>query len=194
VKVKSHAEFERILAAMKRAERYANPWTGTIFRSAPPKWAAGPDMLAGVGSLKSGARFNAPGSFPAVYGSSTPELAMSESLAYQRRAGLPVEQALPLVFKAISVKVMRLFDLTEPATLDLIGLTAAQLRAEPWWIARAHGQESLTQAVGRAAYDCRIQAIAAPSAHATDHGHNIVVFPDHLRPPSRIDVLRRRPN
>jgi hypothetical protein len=70
-------------------------------------------MITGAGSMKSGGRFNAAGRFPAVYGSTTPELAMIESLAYQRRAGLPVQRAMPLVFKAISVRVERQLNLTE---------------------------------------------------------------------------------
>src|SRR5580700_2866942 len=104
---KEHPDFPRLLEAIKVAAGRARPWAGTIFRSAPPKWATGKEMLTGVGSMKSGARFNAPGSFPAIYGSTTPELAMIESLAYQRRAGLPVERALPLVFKAIFVQAER---------------------------------------------------------------------------------------
>jgi RES domain-containing protein len=191
VKVKEHPEFARLLAAMKVAVSRVYPWTGTIYRSAPPKWAAGRDMLTGRGNMASGARFNAPGSYPAVYGSTTPELAMMETLAYQRRAGLPVEQAMPLVFKAISVKVERLLDLRNPDVLASLGTTIDQLRTESWWLFRARGEESLTQAIGRAAHACRVQAILAPSAHSPDHGHNIIVLPDHLHPPSRLIVLRR---
>ena len=81
---KEHPDFPRLLEAMKVVAGRARPWAGNIFRSAPPKWATGKEMLTGVGSMKSGARLNAPGSFPAIYGSTTPELAMIESLAYQR--------------------------------------------------------------------------------------------------------------
>ena len=140
--------------------------------------------------MKAGARFNAPDSFPAVYGSTTPELAMIESLAYQRRAGLPVERALPLVFKAILVEVERLLDLTDVAVLADLGMTADQLRMEAWWLARARGEESLTQAVGRAAHACGVQALRVDSAHTSDHGHNVIVLPDHISPPSRLKVLR----
>src|SRR5436309_3296897 len=76
-------------------------WNGVIYGSAPPRWSAGRNIITGAGSMKAGARFNTTGSFPIVYGSTTPELAMIESLAFQRRAGVPVEQAMPLVFKAI---------------------------------------------------------------------------------------------
>jgi RES domain-containing protein len=151
-------------------------------------------MLTGIGSMKSGARFNAPGSFPAVYGSTTPELAMIETLAYQRRAGLPVERALPLVFKAIAVDVERALDLADGAVMRELGVTADQIRTEAWWLARARGEESLTQAVGRAAHACGdVQLLLAASAQTPSHGHNVIALPDRVRPPSRLKVLRRPP-
>jgi hypothetical protein len=98
---------------------------------------------------------------------------------------------MPLVFKAISVDVQRCVDLTEAVVLADIGLTLDQIRTETWWLARARGEESLTQAIGRAAHDCGIQSLLAASAHAVDQGINVIVLPDHLKPPSRVAVLRR---
>ena len=103
--MKEHPDFGSLLVAMKALIHRARPWSGDIYRSAPPKWATGKHMLMGRGSKIAGARFNAAGTFPAVYGSTTPELAMIESLAFQRRAGLPIYSAMPLVFKAISVEL-----------------------------------------------------------------------------------------
>jgi len=191
VTIRDHKEYPRLLAAMKVAARHFRPWSGVIYRSAPPKWAAGHDMLTGAGSMKSGARFNAPGRFPAVYGSTTPELAMIESLAYQRRSGLPVERAMPLVFKAISVYVERLLDLSDPTVLTDLRVTAHQLLADPWWSSRARGEESLSQAVGRAAHAHAVQALRVGSAHTSDHGFNVVALPGHVRPPSLLKVLHR---
>lgn len=185
-----HPEYPKLLAAVRRLESRLAPWAGTVFRSAPPKWSSARDMLTGMGSMKSGARFNAPGSFPAVYGSTTPELAMRESLAYQRRAGLPPERALPLVFKAIAVEVWRCLDLTDPGKLAELSVIADVLRNEAWWLFRARGEESLTQAVGRAAHACRVEAILTPSAHSAGPNGNLVLFPDHIRPPSVVRVLR----
>ncbi|MDB5323780.1 MAG: hypothetical protein JWN40_5411 [Phycisphaerales bacterium] len=189
--LKLHPDYDALLGAMKIAAARVCPWSGVIYRSAPPKWSAGRDMLTGVGSMKSGARFNAPGSFPAIYGSTTPELAMIESLAYQRRAGLPVQRALPLVFKAINVEVERLLNLMDATVLSDLGLTADQPRTEQWWLARARCEESLSQAIGRAAHACRVEAILVASAHTTDHGFNVIALPDHIHPPSRLKVLRR---
>lgn len=190
-KVKEHPDYPRLRVAMKRAMPRALSWTGVIYRSAPPKWSAGHDMLTGAGSVNSGARFNAAGSFPMIYGSTTPELAMIESLAFQRRAGLPVEQAMPLVFKAISATVERLVDLTDSAVLADLGVTLDKLRADAWWLARLRDEESLTQAVGRAAHAHRVQALRVASAHTDAHGANILLLPEHISPPSELKVLRR---
>jgi RES domain-containing protein len=190
MKVKEHPQFLRLELAMKDATRHLLNWEGVAYRSAPPKWAAGRDMLTGAGSMKAGARFNAAGSFPMVYSSTTPELAMIESLAFQRRAGLPVDRALPLVFKAIRIKVERLLDLTDAAVLGALSVSANQLLIEPWWLARLQSEESLTQAVGRAAHANQVQALRVASAHSVAHGHNILVFPDHISSPSELKVLR----
>ena len=85
MKAKEHPEYPRLELAMIVAA-HAREWEGVIYRSAPPKWSAGRDLLTGAGSMKAGARFNAQGSFAMVYGSTTPELAMIESLAFQRAA------------------------------------------------------------------------------------------------------------
>ena len=189
--VKEHADYPRLESAIRNIAASARPWNGIIYRSAPPKWAAATHLLTGLGSFKAGGRFNAAGSFPMVYGSTTPELAMIESLAFQRRAGLPVEHALPLVFKAISVKVEWLLDLSDAKVLAAIGLAPSDL-AQPWWLTRLRGEEALTQAFGRAAHASRIQALKVPSAHSADHGHNILLLPDHIMPPSEMKVLRRK--
>jgi hypothetical protein len=116
---------------------------------------------------------------------------MMESLAYQRRAGVPVARALPLVFKAISVKVERMLDLTEAVVLAELGVIVEQLRLEEWWKFRAKGEESFTQAVGRAAYACEIQMLMTASGQSLEHGCNLVVFPDHLLRSDGMRILRK---
>jgi RES domain-containing protein len=164
---------------------------GTIFRSAPPKWASSKNIISGHGSFRSGARFNAPGSFPAVYGSTTPELAMTESLVYQRDAAYPPQYALPLVFKAIEVCVQKMLTLTKTGILDALSLTLDDILKDQWRHARARGEESISQALGRAVRTCGVGALAVPSAHAADRGVNVVLFSDNLAVGS-LKVLRGR--
>jgi RES domain-containing protein len=99
---------------------------------------------------------------------------------------------MPLVFKAIYVEVERSLDFSDSAVLTVLGVTLDQIRTETWWLARARGEESLTQAIGRAAHACGIQALLVPSAHALDQGINAIVLPGHLKPPSGLKVLRHR--
>lgn len=169
------------------------PWSGTIYRSAATQWASGPAMITGAGSFKGGARFNATESFPAVYGSTVPELAMTETLAYLRRANVPAAMAMPLVFKALSVKVERALDLTDPAgVLANLGLSVEQVRQDKWWLSRARREESISQAVGRAAHSAGAQALIALSAHADQSaGVNVIVFPDRLDTSCVFKVLRK---
>src|SRR5439155_14200029 len=130
------------------AADHFQPWQGIIFRSAPPKWASAKHILSGQGSFKSGGRFNAGGSFPAVYGSTTPQLAMAESLAYQHRAKYSLQHAFPLVFKAIEVDVKTALILSNPTLFESLPLTLEQILNDIWWRARARGEESLGQARG----------------------------------------------
>jgi len=189
--VQEHPQYGRLLNSMRTIVLRVRSWSGIVYRSAPPKWSRGRDMLSGLGSMKAGARFNAPGSFPAVYASTTPEPAMVETLAYQRRAGLPVEHALPLVFKAMFVEVERLLDLTDTAALLEAGVATDELRDDAWWLSRSRHQESFTQAIGRAAHACGVQALRVVSAHTPSLGENLVVLPGNIRPPSFLKVLRR---
>jgi hypothetical protein len=98
---------------------------------------------------------------------------------------------MPLVFKAIFINVERLLNLTDAVVVAQLALTVDQLRSDPWWEARARGEESLTQAVGRAAKTSGLQALMAASAQTLDHGSNIIAFPDLIKPPSLIKVVRR---
>src|SRR5580704_7812999 len=102
------------------------------------------------------------------------DLATLESLAYQRRANLPVEQALPLVFKALSVRVERLLDLSDPSVLSKLDTSVEKIRTEKWWLNGARNEESFTQAIGRAAHRFKMQALLSLSSQSLDHGVNII--------------------
>jgi RES domain-containing protein len=190
--VSEHFGFATILAAMKALDRGGciTRWRRTIFRAAPPKWSSGRLITSGIGAQKAGGRFNAPGTFAAVYASTSPELAVRESLAYQRRANLPPELALPLVVKAIEVKVGRAIDLNTEAIVSKLEISSERIKTDPWWVYRAKREESFTQAIGRAAHRCGVQAILAPSSQEAGAAFNVFVLPDHIQLPSYLKVLR----
>lgn len=98
---------------------------------------------------------------------------------------------MPLVFKAIAVDVSRTLDLTDIDLLHEIGIGQAELRENAWWQSRWRGEEAITQAIGRAAHATGVQALIVASAQTLEHGKNLVVFPDHVKRPMELKVLRR---
>ncbi|MCL2640445.1 MAG: RES family NAD+ phosphorylase [Phycisphaerales bacterium] len=178
-KYREHPEYPRLLATMEQVLDRVRPWRGMVYRSALLQWADEQNMLNGLGSMKSGARFNAPGTFPALYTCTSPELVTIESLANQRRAGLPVYQSLPLIIRAIDAE-LGILHFTDEAVLSAFATSFDEFRREPWWLFRGRGVEATTQAIRRAAHALGVQAIQYPSAHTLEYGENIVIFLDNI--------------
>lgn len=112
---------------------------------------------------------------------------MTEALAFHRRAGIPVEQAMPCVFVSIRVEVQRILPLTDGHVRSVLRISHRRLIEEPWQHEQDHGREALTQAVGRIARELGLEGLQVPSAQGT--GQNLVVFPDRLLPGSRLKII-----
>jgi len=69
--------------------------------------------------------------------------------------------------------------------LKALSLKKTDLTTCDWDAAQTAGDEALTQAVGRAAFETLAEGLIAPSARLKG-GRNIVVFPTHLKPGSSI--------
>src|SRR2546421_12365996 len=106
---KPHPDFDAILAVVESLLTNQSKFSGHGFRCVETSFAH--DLLSGKGSLLHGGRWNAPGSFPAVYLSDSPETALNEFLARARRMQLRDYKALPLVMVAVQVKLSCLLDL-----------------------------------------------------------------------------------
>ena len=158
-----------------------------MIRSVTPEYASAKDFITGAGAQMNGARWNAIGTFRAVYGSMTSTLAMQESLAKFHRFGIPEAKAMPRLFRAISVRLSCVLDLTEGSVRQALRVSRKRMVDDAWWKAQGEGKESLTQAIGRAAYEAGLEGIVVPSAADKD-GKNIVVFPDNLRGGSKLEV------
>jgi RES domain-containing protein len=169
------------------------PWSGSIFRSVTPRYAASADLISGLGSKKHGGRWNPPQSFRAVYGAGTPELAVAESLAHSRRFGIADADAMPRVLRSIDVRLLRAGDLTDGLVRRRLRATLADLVEEPWFERNGAGREALTQAVGRAAYQAGLDGLIAPSSQSRS-GFVLVVFPDLLKPGARCAAIEGSPN
>jgi RES domain-containing protein len=174
--LKPHSDFARLRAAASAARRDASGWSGTVYRSVTPRYAGSADLLSGFGARKHGGRWNPPGAFSAVYGSSSPETAVAEAIETFRHYRIPVADAMPRVIVAMEARLGAVLDLTDPKTRSLLRVSRRALREDAWRESQERGVESLTQAIGRSAYEAGFDGLRAPSAPVAA-GWNLVVFP-----------------
>jgi len=192
VSVASHPEFPELLCLMGAIvkENFTICWEGDLFRAVSSKYAGSQDLISGDGSKMYGGRWNAPGSFRTVYGSSCALLATREALAHYRQFNIPEKHAMPLTIKAISVKLSSVVNLTDAIVHQRLGVSLDRLMKDDWRNEKWAHKESLTQAVGHAAKECGVEAIMAPSARSEERQDvNVAIFPDNLRPESKMSVL-----
>src|SRR5580658_144445 len=150
--MRRHADSDRLAHALTRCHHFTSPWTATVFRSASVRYANRDDFLTGAGSKAAGARWNPPDSFATTYTSLSLETAIAEALAHHRHFNLPVEHALPRVLAAAQVVLQRMLNLTEAKIRKTLRVNRDALLIEDWRAANANGNEALTQAIGRLAW------------------------------------------
>ena len=87
-----------------------------------------------------------------------------------------IETKTPRLLVVINAKVGHLLDLTSPAIRRKLGITLAELAGEDWRKLLQSGQESLSQALGRAAASTGASGLLVRSAFVRN-AHNLVIFP-----------------
>lgn len=189
-----HSQTNQLRDALNRCEKFVQPWSGVFFRATGIEYANRKDLLTGQGAKISGGRWNPPGLFRAVYGSLAPETAMAEALANYRDYDIPVFEAMPLAFVAIEVALQRVLDLASSRVQVALGCTHAQFFRTNWRADSKDKVETLTQAIGRIAFEAKLEAILVPSARVRN-AVNIVLFPTRRQRGSscRISRVRKLP-
>jgi len=184
-----HPDSEALERGVKRASKHAIQWQGTVFRATAVRYANRDDLLTGLGAKSNGGRWNPPGCFATVYSSLTPETALAEYLAQHRYFGWPESSAMPYVSVAIEVSLQLVLDLTSGSARRALGVSLARMLDGTW--RKAAARESLTQAIGRVAFEAQIEAVLVPSS-ADRKGSNLVIFPGNLLPPgSWLKIVNR---
>ena len=143
----------------------------------PPPGASGaPQPLWGGATKLVGARFTPKGSFDSIYLANDPITALTEVSALVTLPGGPVPvRAAPLVIISADGVVSRVLDLTDAATLALLGANEHEISGT--WVKVTWPP---TQVLAQAAYDFGgIAGIRYPSAKHPG-GVNLAVFPDRL--------------
>ena len=184
-----HKDSARLKTRLQKLLPQAIAWSGVGYRSASTKYANSTDITTGIGSMKSGGRWNPLGSFPTVYLSRELETAFKESFAHLSYFGFEPHMALPRTFAAVQLKLHRILDLTDPNILKSLKVSRRSLVKQDWRKIQDADGEALTQAIGRLAYELGYEGILAPSAPARG-GTNLVYFPSSLLATSRTEVLK----
>jgi RES domain-containing protein len=180
-----HPEFDQLLRRITRLATHAGPLCAVVFRSSEPTYATKEDLLTGEGGRKHGGRWNPPASFATVYAACTDGTALAETKANHVYYGLDPADALPRTIVTVDVKLAKVLDLTDGAIRKTLGVSATRMRGDDWRKLSRRGAESLTQAIGRAAYDGGLEALIVP---ACDGGRNVVWFPGNFRGTSKATI------
>jgi RES domain-containing protein len=183
--VSDHPDFDLHLRRMTAIVACAGPLLDVVFRCAEPTYATEGDLLTGEGSRKNGGRWNPPSSFATVYTAFSDATALAEAKANHVYYGLDPADALPRVIVAVNLKLAKVLDLTDGIVRKSLAISATRMRDDDWRASNRRGAESLTQAIGRAAYQSSLEALIVP---ACDGGMNLVWFPGNLRGPSKATI------
>jgi len=116
---------------------------------------------------------------------------MAEALANFRACGIPVSQAMPLVFVAVVVKAQAVLDLMDADVQQWLGINTRKKTTVDWHAAQERGDEALTQAIGRIAWEEKLEGMLVPSARRRGQS-NIVLFPSRRRRGSSWKIQRVR--
>jgi len=181
--LKPNHAFEQFSRRIK--EPLFRPWKGTIYRVTTLKYADPRTMLYGEGSYRNGGRWNAIGSFRAIYGSTEDIVALSESKVTAAYANLPYPFRETRLIVALDVELSRVIDLTVDTTLKTLGVSDEELRREDWRKVQGQGFESFTQAFGRAIFAAKGEGLLARSARV-ENGVNVAYFPENKSRGSRV--------
>lgn len=186
--MKQHPRYAEFAAWCTIQACKAKPLVGEYFRAAGPRHTTAIDIVSGVGGLKSGGRWNSKGFTKIVYLSVAPETALREANETFRYRNLSVSKGLPKVVVTVAVKLERVLDFTDATLASLLPEMMPSLLATDWRALMARGEESASQAMGRAAYNAGLQGLIVPSK-PDPTGVNLLIFPERLTRQCRLRVL-----
>jgi RES domain-containing protein len=183
--ISDHPDFDQFFRRVATLFAHAAPLSAVVFRCSEPTYATKDDLLTGEGSRKHGGRWNPPSSFATVYAALSDTTALAEAKANHLYYGLDPTDALPRTIVAVDIKLSRVLDLTDGKVRKKLGVSATRMRGDDWRTLNRRGAESLTQAIGRVAYENGLEGLLVP---ACDGGRNVVWFPGNLPGTSKATI------
>lgn len=185
-----HPEFGKLRPSIGKLLARADSFRGTVYRSSAPGYANAADLLRGTGSQVHGGRCNPPASFSTIYAACTVSTAIAESEAHARYYGWDLADVWPRMLVAVDVQLREVLDLTDGTIRQSLQISEQRMTDDDWRKLNDHaGAESLTQAIGRAAFEAGLEGIIV---RACDGGRNLVWFAKNLKAKSKIAIRNER--
>ncbi len=131
--------------------------------------APGFDPRSGDGARRLGGRFNPPHSFPVLYLCLTRPCVVAELTRQAGRQSLDIDDLLPRELWEIRADLTAVLDLTSAATLEVLGITPADLIRDDL---------AFTQEIGESAHEHGFHAVRCASATGVDQV--LAIFPENL--------------
>ena len=128
-----------------------------------------------------------PGQHRVVYGASSAQIALKESLGAFRYYGIKKPRQNPRLLVQIETSFSRIADLTSIED-HLSWPSKDDLLTEDWSKINERGYETLSQTLGRALVECGFEGLVCNSAQDR-RGRNIVWFPEFLDPSSKVEIV-----
>src|SRR5437870_2497301 len=124
-----------------------------VFQQGVPQWISRPYRFTGVGSVVKGARWSVKGLMPTLYGSTELMTLAAEAYYKSQRAGWTPAQFQPQLTIHMRWELQAVVDLTNAATLSVLNVTTNDIVTCDWETEQAEGNEPVTQAIARAAFE-----------------------------------------
>ncbi len=173
----------RLAVTITHLTANAEEFTGHCFRCVKPVYSSSLDAFSGEGTLKTSGRFHVIGKVLVVYTSTDLKTAEWEYTNTARSRGFDSAHLLPYTAISANVKLSKVLNLSNSAVRKMLKVTLKELRGAPW---DSSATETLTQVIGRLAYEAGFEAILAPSGGG---GQNLNVFRQNLLTGSLLQII-----
>lgn len=174
---------ERLTRSIARSFTLPAAFSGCCIRCMQPKYGNRLDAFSGEGSREASGRFHGKGELVIVYTSTDLKTAEWEYSNTARSSGLNITSLLPYIIIGADVTLSKVLDLSDALVRERLGVTLAEVRSVRW---DASSDQTLTQIIGRLAYEAKFEAILAPSRGG---GLNLNIFRQNLLPDSSIEII-----